>query len=107
MSEREICEKQEASSMSKAISTFETERASRYLQAMCKHFAHKVPVEYDTEHGSADMPFGSLRMQANGNTLLFEIEAADEATLERMKYVVEAHIVRFAFREKLEKLDWR
>lgn len=93
--------------MTKATSTFETERASRYLQAMCKHFAHKVPVQYDAENGTADMPFGSLRMQAEGNTLLFEVEAEDEATLERMKYVVEAHIVRFAFREKLRKLDWR
>lgn len=92
--------------MTKATSTFETERASRYLQAMCKHFAHKVPVQYDAANGTADMPFGSLRMHVTGNALQFEIEAADDARLERMKYVVEAHIVRFAFREKLQKLEW-
>lgn len=92
--------------MPKATSTFETERASRYLQAMCKHFAHKVPVTYDAARGTADMPFGLLSMHAAEDTLRFEIEAADDHALERMKYVVEAHIVRFAFREKLEKLDW-
>lgn len=92
--------------MPKAKSSFETERASRYLQAMCKHFAHKVPVNYDASVGTADMPFGLLNMHAAGNTLHFEIEAADTSSLDRMKYVVEAHIVRFAFREKLQKLDW-
>lgn len=92
--------------MPKATSTFETERASRYLQAMCKHFGHKVPVNYDAAVGTADMPFGMVNMQAAGSTLRFEIEAADDQSLDRLKYVVEAHIVRFAFREKLEKLDW-
>jgi hypothetical protein len=92
--------------MPKATSTFETARASRYLQAMCKHFAHKVPVSYDAASGTADMPFGLVAMHAAGNTLRFEIEAADDPSLDRLKYVVEAHIVRFAFREKLEKLDW-
>lgn len=92
--------------MPKATSSFETERASRYLQAMCKHFAHKVAVNYDAAKGTADMPFGLLNMQAAGNMLRFEIEAADDPSLDRMKHVVEAHIVRFAFREKLQKLDW-
>lgn len=92
--------------MPKATSSFETDRASRYLQAMCKHFAHKVPVRYDAETGTADMPFGLLNMQAVGTTLHFDIEASDDSALDRMKYVVEAHIVRFAFREKLRKLDW-
>lgn len=92
--------------MLKATSTLETERASRYLQAMCKHFAHKVPVSYDQATGTADMPFGRLNMSAAGNTLRFDIEAADDQSLDRMKYVVEGHIARFAFREQLRKLDW-
>lgn len=92
--------------MPKATSTFETERASRYLQAMCRHFAHKVPVSYDTATGTAEMPYGLLNMHAAGNTLRFEIEADDDRLLDRLKYVVESHIVRFAFREKLQTLDW-
>lgn len=93
--------------MPKASSSFETERASRYLQAMCKHFAHKVPVSYDLAKGRADMPFGLLNMRVAGDTLHLEIEASDDQLLDRMKHVVEAHLVRFAFREKLEKLNWQ
>ncbi|HRO48530.1 MAG TPA: DUF2218 domain-containing protein [Hyphomicrobium sp.] len=93
--------------MPKATSTFETDRASRYLQAMCKHFAHKVPVSYDASAGTADMPFGLVSMHADETALRFEIEATDAPSLDRLKYVVEAHIVRFAFREKLQGLDWQ
>lgn len=92
--------------MQKASSSFETDRASRYLQAMCKHFAHKVSVRYDDKEGSADLPYGLLKMQAAENALHFEVCAANEQLLDRMKYAVEAHIVRFAFREKLEHLQW-
>ena len=93
--------------MPKATSSFETDRASRYLQAMFRHFAHKVPVSYDAMEGSAEMPFGRLSMRVADNLLHFEIVADNDELLDRMKYVVEAHIVRFAFREKLQKLDWR
>lgn len=92
--------------MPKSTSSFETERASRYLQAMCKHFAHKVEVNYDAEHGTAAMPYGTLNMHAHNGALHFEIEAPDEQQLTRMKWIVVSHIVRFAFREKLQQLDW-
>lgn len=92
--------------MPKATSRLASDRASRYLQAMCRHFAHKVEVQYGTERGWAAMPYGSLYMRVIDNVLHFEIEAADEALLERLKSVIDAHIVRFAFREKLERLEW-
>lgn len=92
--------------MLKATRGFETDRASRYVQAMFKHFAHKVKVSYDTERGTAAMPYGKLDMFVRDGVLHFEIEAESEDLLERMKYVVDAHIVRFAFREKLTGLAW-
>lgn len=92
--------------MPKASSRLASDRASRYLQAMCKHFAHKVEVRYDTERGWAAMPYGELNMRAVNDVLYFEVEAADEALLERLKAVIDAHIVRFAFREKLKRLEW-
>ena len=55
----------------------------------------------------AAMPYGSLAMHADAEHRHFAIESANEEQLARLKYVVDAHIVRFAFREKLEKLDWR
>ena len=35
------------------IGTFTTPNASKYLQQLCKHFAHKVDVEYDETRGKA------------------------------------------------------
>ena len=92
--------------MLKSVSRFETERASRYLQDMCKHFAHKVEVNYDTERGSAAMPYGKLDMFVRDGALYVEVEAENGELLNRMKHVVDAHIVRFAFREKIAGLQW-
>lgn len=92
--------------MPRSVSSLESERASRYLQAMCKHFAHKVEVSYDTERGTAAMPYGKLDMFVRDGVLHFEVEAENGELLDRMKYVVDAHIVRFAFREKITGLQW-
>jgi uncharacterized protein len=92
--------------MPKATAQLDTDRASRYLQAMCKHFAHKVEVDYDSERGHAALPDGSLTMNASPSELRFEVEAEDLQKLLRTRYIVDAHIVRFAFREKLMGLSW-
>jgi hypothetical protein len=73
---------------------------------MCKHFAHKVDVGYDAKRGWAAMPYGALNMHVEDDVLYFEIEAADDELLARLKYVIDAHIVRFAFRENLKQLEW-
>jgi hypothetical protein len=67
-----------------------------------EHISHKVKAEFDEERGWAASPDGSLRMHTGGGRLQIEAEAADAAALERLKAVVDAHIVRFAFQEKLE-----
>lgn len=54
---------------------------------------------------AALVPKPQLDVSPSTIALHFEIEA-DDPLLDRMKYVVEAHIVRFAFREKLKKLNW-
>lgn len=35
-----------------------------------------------------------------------EVEAPDAAGLERAQGVIDSHLVRFAFREEFEKMDW-
>lgn len=37
---------------------FATAQASKYLQQLCKHFAHKVEVTYGAQSGSAALPPG-------------------------------------------------
>ena len=82
-----------------------TEHASRYLQQLCKHWAHKFPVEFDPAHGSIELSIGRAVLDADAAAL--HIEVSSEAdSLERLENVVADHIKRFAFREDLT-FDWK
>ena len=84
-----------------------TPSASRYLQQVCKHWSHKFAVEFTPEHGT--IPFDATRvctLDASADQLALRIEAADEATVERMQGVVIEHLKRFAFREDLGEIRW-
>jgi hypothetical protein len=87
--------------------TIPTASASRYLQQLCKHWAHKFAVEFTPEHGT--IPFDATRvctLDASPAELALRIEAADDATLERMQGVVIDHLKRFAFREDIGEVKW-
>ncbi|TIW68350.1 MAG: DUF2218 domain-containing protein, partial [Mesorhizobium sp.] len=57
-----------------------TEHASRYLQQLCKHWAHKFPVEFDPHHGAIDLTsLGRTVMEADARALHIAV-AADDAT---------------------------
>ena len=84
-----------------------TALASRYLQQLCKHWSHKFAVEFTPEHST--IPFDAERrctLDASPAALLLRIEAADDATLDRMQGVVINHLKRFAFREDLDAVNW-
>jgi uncharacterized protein len=87
--------------------TVPTASASRYLQQLCKHWSHKFAVEFTPAHGT--IPFDAARrctLDASPTELLLHVEAADDATLERMQGVVIDHLKRFAFREELGEVAW-
>ncbi len=87
--------------------TVPTAAASRYLQQLCKHWSHKFAVEFTPEHGT--IPFDTTRLctlDATPDQLVLHVEAADDATLERMQGVVIDHLKRFAFREELGDVRW-
>ncbi|RIK88089.1 MAG: DUF2218 domain-containing protein [Hyphomicrobiales bacterium] len=88
-------------------STVRTEHASRYLQQLCKHFRHKVPVEFAPEEGECRFPFGTARLRADDRQLTVEIEAPDGDRRARTQDVIEVHLLRFAFRENLGPMSWR
>jgi hypothetical protein len=97
----------EGSSMPAAQTTIATASASRYLQQLCKHWSHKFAVEFTPHHGT--IPFDPTRrctLDASAGTLALRVEAADDATLERMQAVVIDHLKRFAFREDLGNIQW-
>lgn len=89
----------------KANATFHTEKASRYLATLCKHFNHKVPVRFDTISGEIELPFGQCELKADGVSLALAVEAANQSDLDKTIRVITNHLERFAFREN-PKIDW-
>jgi len=81
---------------------------ARYLGQLCKHFQHKVPVTLDAHHGRIEFPAGSCELDAQDGpgALHMRITGADRFALNTLEDVVTRHLVRFAFREKLE-VEWR
>ncbi|MBN9671325.1 DUF2218 domain-containing protein [Roseibium aggregatum] len=86
--------------------TAQTAAASKYLQQLCKHFAHKVPAEWDASRGEVNFPFGFCSMEAEGDRLTIRCESEEQSDLDRAKAVIDDHLERFAWREKL-KLQWQ
>lgn len=79
-----------------------TERASRYLQQLCKHFAHRLPTSHTPQEGRIEFGVGVCALQAEPETLILTADAPDAASLDRLEDVVARHLERFAFRDKPE-----
>ncbi|MEP2759800.1 MAG: DUF2218 domain-containing protein [Roseibium sp.] len=86
--------------------TIKTASASKYLQQLCKHFAHKVPVDWDTSKGEVSFPGGYCRLDAEPDQLAIRCEADEEVKLTRVKAIIDDHVKRFAWREDLT-LEWQ
>lgn len=82
-----------------------TASASRYIRMLCKHFRHKIQVEWDENQGRAEFPMGLGLFQADEQQLLLRCEAVDEEALKTVKYIIEDHLIRFARQEELA-LNW-
>ena len=92
--------------MKQSNAHIETERASRYLQQLCKHFAHKLTVEFTPEQGRIEFSIGTCRLAAKDRVLTLDAEAQDDATLTQLQGVVDRHLQRFAFREEM-RIEWK
>lgn len=85
---------------------FETPNASRYLQQLCKHFAHKVAVEHDDSRGTVALGMGPATLLASAGTLTAEVTAPTAEELEHARQIIDNHLARFAFREEFEAMNW-
>ena len=83
-----------------------TTHASRYLQQLCKHWAHKFETEHSPTHGRIALPLGIAELEADDNSLTITVSAAGDADLATMRQVVQTHVERFAFRETLN-FSWQ
>ena len=92
--------------MLKAQAQVKTDKAARYLKALCNHFSHKVQATYDDNHGSVQFSIGNCEMQANGDSISFQVEADSAENLEQLKEVVGGHFERFTGEDAL-KVTWQ
>jgi hypothetical protein len=94
-----------------------TASGSRYLQQLCKHWAHNLTVDFTPEHGTivfpkdargADHPGDALvTMDVRGDSLDVRIDATSPEQRDDLKGAVARHLDRFAFREAPLPFDWR
>lgn len=91
--------------MKKSTTTIATQAASQYIGKLCRHFRHKIETEYTPTTGLATFPFGICTMTAKSNQLVFDITANDMESVDKIKGVLERHLVKFAYKEDLT-IDW-
>ncbi|WP_457936330.1 DUF2218 domain-containing protein [Mesorhizobium sp. 10J20-29] len=90
--------------MPRSTAHLSTPRASGYLQQLCKHFGHKVPVDFTPEAGEVTLPSGTCALRVESEVLTLDVVGEAE-NLEKLEKVIGDHLVRFAFRENIT-LTW-
>ncbi|MDQ1194676.1 DUF2218 domain-containing protein [Agrobacterium sp. SORGH_AS 787] len=83
-----------------------TQHASRYLQQLAKHWAHKFETEFTPLSSKIALPLGDAQLSANDTSLIIEVVAHKSEDLSVLQDVVQRHIERFAFKESLA-FEWR
>lgn len=83
-----------------------TDKASRYLAQLCKHWGHRFPARFDASSGEVELPAGPLTLAADEGELRLTLSVADPAQMTRLEDVVQSHLARFAFHEGEIRLAW-
>ena len=99
-----------------SIAEVPTANGSRYLQQVCKHWAHNLEVAFTPERGTVTFPRdargadwmdkGVVTMTAHPETLECRIDASEPGQLDALKGALARHLDRFAFREAPLRFDW-
>ena len=92
--------------MPAAKASVPTANAAKYLQQLCKHWSHKLDVDFSERKGVVRFPSAVASLEATDDALVVTIETEDSETVARMKGVVATHLDRFAFREAPLRFDW-
>ena len=100
-----------------SIAQVPTANGSRYLQQLCKHWAHNLEVEFTPERGTIKFPRdargatwpadGLVTMVAHPDALECRIDASGPEHLAGLKGALARHLDRFAFREAPLTFPWQ
>jgi hypothetical protein len=111
-----------------------TDRPSRYLVQLCRHFSRKgrhlghrslahfsgdahapsamravaaqARVDWSETEGSVSLPWGTIALRAPPRVLMLRVEAADAENLQRLEDLVAGHVERFGRRDGLQ-VSWQ
>ncbi|EXF46955.1 cytochrome b561 [Pseudomonas sp. BAY1663] len=83
-----------------------THNAGLLIGRLCRHFHHKGSIETMEDGAQVRFDFGQCRMRAVAEHLLLDCQVADEPAGQRMRFVLEDHLLRFARHETLQ-LEWQ
>ena len=88
-----------------STATVQIEKAPRYMKALVNHFSRKTNAAYDGDSGDIEFDFGRCDIQTDADTLSFALNSPTHEELERLKFVVDKHLIRFSQNEIVE-LAW-
>lgn len=83
-----------------------TDTPSKYINRLCKHFAHKVTVNYDDNMGEITFQIGKGLIKKIDDGLMLQAEANTQQELNEVIDIMERHFVRIAWQEELT-LKWQ
>ena len=78
-----------------------TDRPSRYLVQLCKHFGHKIQTVWTEHEGELHFDLGTALLHAQADGLRITVTAGDAESLTQLADVVERHLVRFGTKDEL------
>lgn len=78
-----------------------TTHAVSYMKQLCRHWAHRFPVEFDDEKGTIQMTQAICTLATSPAVLSVRVEMQDDADQPRLEQVVAEHLQRFGFKEEL------
>ena len=86
---------------------YPTPNSSKYVQQLAKHFAHKIEVRSDADSADFTVQAGRVWLAAEDGAFVARVEAEDAKGVIDARYVIDKHLVIFAFREGFTGLDWQ
>jgi hypothetical protein len=80
----------------------ETAYPARFMKQLCRHFAHKIPADFDDERGSIVFSDGRCDLSVEPETLVLVATGETPEGAAHVADVIARHLVRFGFRSGLE-----